>query len=417
MPLRIVVGLGWGDEGKGKVVDHLAAGSLAVARFSGGANAGHTVKVDGGTIVLHQVPSGMLRSGTAGFVGSGCVVDPVAMLEETRALASSGYPVGDRLRVACSAHLVHPAYKLVEEEEERARGSSAIGTTGRGIGPAYVRKFARRGIRLEDALDRHVIASMSDAILEGTAVPAGRGEALGAASEAFVDAACELSARAADIGRLVDAILEGGGDVIAEGAQGTLLDPDHGTYPYVTSGSCTASSAFQSLGIGPRPAEVAGVMKAYSTRVGGGPFPTELSCSTGEELRRKGNEYGATTGRPRRCGWLDAVLMRYSVAVNGCSWIALTLLDVLGGFPSIEVCTAYEGDLHRDLRVGRGLERCRPVYTPLPGWSADIRGERCWDALPREARRYVEFLESCCGAPVRMISTGPHRDDVIRRTP
>ncbi len=415
MPLRIVVGLGWGDEGKGKVVDHLAPGSGAVARFSGGANAGHTVKTDGGSVVLHQVPSGMLRQGIAGFIGAGCVVDPVAMLSEIEALSGAGYPVRDRLRVSGSAHLVHPVYRLVEVEEELRRGSRAIGTTGRGIGPAYVRKFGRTGIRLEDAADRSALESMSDDLLDEAAGMPGSGPDLAHQAAEFVDAAFDLSGLASDVGSAIRGMLADGVCVIAEGAQGTLLDPDHGTYPFVTSGSCTAASAFQSLGLGPGAALVTGVMKAYSTRVGAGPFPTELDDPTGEELRRKGREYGATTGRPRRCGWLDAVLMRYSVALNGCSEIALTLLDVLGGFSEIRVCTSYEGLPVGRPVFGRGLSACRPVYETLPGFPEDISGERSWSALPPHARRYVEFVERFCGAPVRLVSTGPHRDDVIRR--
>lgn len=415
MPLRIIVGLGWGDEGKGKVVDHLASDADAVARFSGGANAGHTVKVGETSVVLHQVPTGMLRPGTAGFVGSGCVVDPVAMLDEIGTLASIGCPVGDRLHIAYSAHLVHPAYKLMDEAEERHRGSGAIGTTGRGIGPAYVRKFARRGIRLEDASDRASLEAVSRAVASEVEPIADTGTHIPELSDRFVDAAVELHARASDVGLLIASILDEGGTVIAEGAQGTLLDPDHGTYPFVTSGSCTSSSAFQSLGIGPVCAEVAGVVKAYSTRVGAGPFPTELFDETGERLRSRGREYGATTGRPRRCGWLDAYLMRYSVRVNGCSWIALTLIDVLGGLPELRVCTGYEGIPDGEVRMGRGLSGCIPVYRSLPGWAEDIAGERSWDSLPAAARGYVEFVERFCGAPVRLISTGPDRNDVIAR--
>lgn len=415
MPLRIIVGLGWGDEGKGKIVDHLASDADAVARFSGGANAGHTVKAGETTVVLHQVPSGMLRPGTAGFVGSGCVVDPVAMLEEIGTLSSIGCPVDDRLHVAHSAHLVHPAYRLIDESEERRRGAGAIGTTGRGIGPAYVRKFARRGIRLEDASDRASLEAASRAAAAEAEAVLDSAPPLAELSERFIDAAVELHAMASDVGLLIGSILDEGGTVIAEGAQGTLLDPDHGTYPFVTSGSCTAPYAFQSLGIGPLCAEVAGVVKAYSTRVGAGPFPTELSDETGERLRIRGNEYGATTGRPRRCGWLDAFLMRYSVRVNGCSWIALTLLDVLGGLPELKVCTGYEGIPDGEVRMGRGLAQCRPVYRTLPGWTGDIAGERSWDALPAAARDYVEFVERFCRAPVRLISTGPDRDDVIVR--
>jgi adenylosuccinate synthase len=412
----IVVGLGWGDEGKGKIVDLLASGAGLVARFSGGANAGHTVTAGGRTLVLHQIPSGILHPSVTGLIGSGCVVDPAALLEEYTALEALGISPEGRLLVSPRAHLVHPAYRIFEELEERARGDGAIGTTGRGIGPAYARKYARTGIRLEDARDG-MLATLSAEVSSDAeaALGAPLPEDVRERTKGFEEASARLCGLCGDVAGTVAEALGRGRTVLAEGAQGTLLDPDHGTYPYVTSGPCVAPNAFVSLGIGLRPASVLGVMKAYSTRVGAGPFPTELDDETGERLRVRGREYGSTTGRPRRCGWLDAVLMRYSVAVNGCTSLALTLLDVLGGFPQIRVCTAYADGAHLPPPLGRGLARCVPVYQTLPGWSADISGERRWEALPPEARRYVEFLESFCGAPVELVSTGPAREDVIRR--
>ncbi len=418
MPLVTVVGLGWGDEGKGKVVDLLAGGASAVARFSGGANAGHTVRFQGRPVVLHQVPTGLLHDGVKGLVGPGCVADPAAMLDEIDALSRMGVPLEGRLSVSPGVHLVHPAYRLLEAAEERARGAAAIGTTGRGIGPAYTRKFARTGMRLADTFDPGRLEALSEAVIRE--VPGLDGDAaadLESQSGRFLEASMRLSGLCGDVPGIIRDVLGRDGTVIAEGAQGTLLDPDHGTYPFVTSGSCTASAAFTGLGIAPRATEVVGIMKAYSTRVGSGPFPSELADATGEHLRTRGNEYGATTGRPRRCGWLDLVLMRYSVLLNGVSWIALTLLDVLGGLPVIRVATSWEGAGGTDpLSCVIGLDRVRPVYETLPGWSGDIRGERAWESLPAEARRFVEFVETACGAPVRLISTGPSREDVIWRT-
>jgi adenylosuccinate synthase len=412
--LDIVVGLGWGDEGKGRIVDLLGEGAAAVARFSGGANAGHTVVIEGQTTILHQVPTGLLRPGILGLVGAGCVVDPKAFCDEMEALPD---PEGaySRLFISTKAHLVHPAFKVMDSSEEKARGSSAIGTTGFGIGPAYVRKYERRGIRLEDALDPAGLAALSGEVLadclQGGAPPGIEDQV-----DAFEKAAARLAERAADVGDIIRSITARGETVLAEGAQGTLIDPDHGTYPFVTCGSCVSSSACVSLGVGPSLAgRVVGVMKAYSTRVGAGPFPTEITGPVGDHIRERGHEYGRATGRPRRCGWFDAVLSAYSASLNGCTEVVVTLLDVLDDMDEISVCTSYEGAPGRFVPGGRALGACRPVYETLPGWKTDIRGERRWESLPQKARHYIEFLERLTRVPVTMISTGPERSDLIRK--
>lgn len=422
MPVRIVVGLQWGDEGKGKMVDHLADGASAVARFSGGSNAGHTVQTPFGRYALHMLPSGVLRQGVAGMIGSACVVDPAALLKEISDLEATGIPVGDRLLVSGKVHLVHPAARVLEARSESS-GDCRIGTTGRGIGPTYVQKFMRRGIRLEDiSLPGQFATSSREKTAECVAAQglnSAERETLAVETEAFIKASLAMARYTGDVSYAISRILEEGQVVIAEGAQGTLLDPDHGTYPFVTCGQCVSGAACTSLGFGPRQVgEVVGVLKAYSTRVGEGPFPTEQINEIGERIRKAGNEYGTTTGRPRRCGWLDGVLARYAARLNGCDWITLTLLDVLSGFDEIKVCTRYELDPEQDLALfetGARLGFHIPVYETLPGWREDIRGETRWESLPENARRYVHALEKLSGVPIRAVSTGPDRDHLIRR--
>ena len=423
MPFTVLSGLQWGDEGKGKMIDVLAADADAVARFSGGANAGHTVRIDGRSFVLHQLPTGLLREGVAGMIGSACVVDPVALMRELGELAENGMAVGERLRISGKVHLVHPAYRLLERSEEVSRGRGAIGTTGRAIGPTYAAKFGRRGLRLEDAACSGDFKDMAAEIARRTAEELGLSDSdrsrLMDETEEFVSLSGELVSLAGDVSLAANGILDRGGLLFAEGAQGSMLDPDHGTYPYVTCGSCVSGAACVSLGVGPgRVDEVVGVAKAYSTRVGAGPFPTEQEGEIGELIRERGNEYGATTGRPRRCGWLDGVLLRYTARINGCSWIALTLLDVFSDFDSLQVCRRYELDPEVDAPIfetGRRLGRHTPVFETLPGWSGDISGETDWSRLPEEARGYVEYVEKLVGVPVRAVSTGPGRRDMIWR--
>ncbi len=422
MPVRIIVGLQWGDEGKGKMVDRLAEDASAVARFSGGANAGHTVKTPAGTFALHQLPSGVLREGMLGVIGAGCVVDPGALLEEIGTLEKAGILLGDRLIVSGKAHLVHPAAKVVEALAERD-AAGRIGTTGRGIGPTYADKFSRRGIRLEDISMPGRFAEASERRTERCILESGLdgsdASELRERTDAFVRDALALARYAGDASYALSKILEENGTVIAEGAQGALLDPDHGTYPYVTCGQCVSGAACTSLGFGPgKVDQVAGVLKAYCSRVGEGPFPTEQANPVGDRIREAGNEYGTTTGRPRRCGWLDGVLARYAVRLNGCDWIAITLLDVLSGFESLKICTRYELDPEQDLALfetGARLAFHVPVYESLPGWKEDIQGETRWESLPENARNYVLAVEKLAGVPVRAVSTGPERSHLIVR--
>ncbi len=423
MPFTILTGLQWGDEGKGKMIDVLAADADAVARFSGGANAGHTVTIGGSSFVLHQLPTGLLREGVAGMIGSSCVVDPVALMRELGELEGMGMPVGERLRISGKVHLVHPAYRLLESREEAARGDAAIGTTGRAIGPTYAAKFGRRGLRLEDAAHVSGFEEMAFGSARGTAdrldLDDERRCRLMDDTGEFVSLSSDLVSLSGDVSLAANGILDRDGMLFGEGAQGSMLDPDHGTYPYVTCGSCVSGAACLSLGVGPgRVDEVVGVAKAYSTRVGSGPFPTELEGQTGDSIRERGHEYGATTGRPRRCGWLDGVLLRYTTRLNGCSWIALTLLDVLSGMEDLKVCRRYELDPEVEAPIfetGRRLDCHTPVYETLPGWSEDISGETEWSRLPPEARGYVEYVEKLVGVPVRAVSTGPGRGQIIWR--
>ncbi len=423
MPATILTGLQWGDEGKGKMVDHLSGTADAVARFSGGANAGHTVVTGGRKIALHQLPSGLIHPDTLGIIGAGCVLDPVALKDEIETLETSGILISDRLAISGKVHLVHPAGKYFEKNDEGERGVSAIGTTCRGIGPTYVRKYMRKGIRLEDAAMPDIFLEKSARITEDCLKTLDLSEdeirSLHSEEELFNSISLKLVEYAEDVSLLLARILDNDGSIIAEGAQGSLLDPDHGTYPFVTCGSCVAGAACSSLGIGPvRIDEVVGVMKAYSTRVGNGPFPTELTGTLGERIREQGNEYGATTGRPRRCGWFDAVLTNYTARINGCTWTALTLLDVLSGLPEIKVCKKYELDPETDLTLfetGARLGNHTPIYETLPGWEEDISGERDWEALPENAKRYVLYIEQLIEVPIRAISTGPAREDLIWR--
>lgn len=422
--MTVVTGLQWGDEGKGKMVDHLAESALAVARFSGGANAGHTVVADGRKIVLHQIPCGVIRPGVIGIIGASCVVDPVSLISEIEVTEKAGIFIGGRLAISGKAHLVHPGYKYFEAAEEETRDADAVGTTGRGIGPTYARKFMRKGIRLEDACLPALIAEKAESVekecIDVLKLSSDDEKKLREETRQFIDASVELVEYAGDISLIIQKLLDNGETLIAEGAQGSLLDPDHGTYPYVTCGSCIAGAAGTSLGFGPtHVSEVVGILKAYTTRVGNGPFPTELADSIGEQIRERGNEYGATTGRPRRCGWFDGVLSRYTARINGSTWITLTLLDVLSGFEELKVCTRYELDPEIEVSIfetGARLEKHKAEYVALPGWQEDITGEQDWNSLPKNAREYVEFLENLVGVHIKAVSTGPDRKDVIWRS-
>ena len=417
MPVSIVVGLQWGDEGKGKMVDHLAEKAVAVARFTGGANAGHTVEAEGKRFALHLLPSGLVRRDVIGMIGSACVMDPVTILEEIKSLENNGISVEGRLKISGKINLTHPGYKYVEKQCETDLAGRKIGTTGRGIGPTYERKFRRNAIRLEDVFTMDTFKTLvdfhtDDAISSLNLSPE---EVVNLNSDVaeFIEASIEVARYSDDVSLSISKVLKENGLVIAEGAQGSLLDPDHGSYPFVTCGQCVSGAACTSLGFGPTlVTDVIGILKAYTTRVGAGPFPTELDNEIGEKIRRAGNEFGTTTGRPRRCGWLDLMLAGYTARINGCTSITLTLLDVLSGFEELRICTGYQNSR---FTTGRSMNELVPVYETLSGWTEDIRGETKWENLPVAAREYVLTVERIVGVPVTSISTGPGRDDVIWR--
>ncbi len=417
MPVSIVVGLQWGDEGKGKMVDHLAGKASAVARFSGGANAGHTVEAEGKKFALHLLPCGLVRKGVIGMIGSACVMDPVTILEEIRLLEDSGITIQDRLMISGKINLTHPGYKFIEQQSETDLAAGKIGTTGRGIGPTYERKYRRNAIRLEDVFNTEAFTVLVDfhtkEAIDTLKLNATEIKNLHSDVKKFTEATQQVAKYSADISKEISKILLEGGLVIAEGAQGSLLDPDHGSYPFVTCGQCVSGAACTSLGFGPTKVdEVVGILKAYTTRVGAGPFPTELDNEIGEKIREAGHEFGTTTGRARRCGWLDGVLAAYSVRINGCTSVTLTLLDVLSGFDELKICTGYEEDI---FTTGRSMDKLIPVYKTLSGWSEDILGETQWDNLPEAAKVYVLTVEKILGVPISSISTGPGRDHVIWR--
>ncbi|MDX1545556.1 MAG: adenylosuccinate synthase [Rhodothermales bacterium] len=428
--VTVVIGSQWGDEGKGKVVDLLSEEVDVVARYQGGANAGHTICWDDQTFVLHLVPSGIFHEGTTCVIGNGVVIDPVALMEEIRTIHELGYGVGGRLFISHNAHLIMPYHKAIEEARERARDAGAIGTTGRGIGPAYVDKFARTGIRVVDLLDRDVLRrKLTDAIEEKNAilksVYGADGLDVDQIVEEYVEFDQQIDPYVTDTSAYLNGALAEGKHVLAEGAQGSLLDVDFGTYPFVTSSHPTAGGACTGLGIPPTAINrVIGIVKAYCTRVGNGPFPTELDDATGERLRTAGHEFGATTGRPRRCGWLDLVALRYTSAINGFTELAITKLDVLSGISTLRAATGY--------RVGRGpkaketarfpaevqtLEKVEPVYETLDGWHEDITGTQRFGDLPESAQRYLQFVADHVGVGISMISTGPKRSQTIGAAP
>lgn len=425
MPAIIVVGAQWGDEGKGRVVDWLAGDVQIVARFNGGDNAGHTIMAQGHTLKLHLVPSGILYPDVLCLIGAGVVVNPRRLVEEMDTLTALGLDVSPaRLKVSAAAHVILPTHLVLDGAREEARGESAIGTTRRGIGPVYADKAARVNLRAGDMADPERFAEQ---VAEGVRAHDQRlAEKYGASTVSPEATAAEYCAYAqrlkpylADGSALVGEALAAGKTILCEGAQGLLLDLDHGTYPYVTSSSCVAGGALTGLGFGPRHvSRVVGVAKAYTTRVGAGPFPTELLDETGERIRQIGGEYGTTTGRPRRCGWLDAAILRYAVRVNGLSELALTKLDVLSGLERIKVAVAYErggertGYFPAEFGVG-ALAEWQPVYEELPGWQEDISGARSREELPPAARAYVAKVEEWAGVPVTFIGVGPEREQVI----
>ncbi len=423
MPNVVVVGAQWGDEGKGKIVDLLTQDADVVVRFQGGNNAGHTLVVGGEKTVLHLIPAGILHPGKRGVIGNGVVADPEVLVTEIDRLKAKGALQDDgQLVVSLDAHVIMPWHKAIDVAREKSMGEGKIGTTGRGIGPTYEDKVARRGLRVRDLVDEARLArKVKDRL------PSAREELrrLGAEPEldeaAIVRRYAELGRRVAryatDVSLWLHRALRGGKSLLFEGAQGTMLDVDHGTYPFVTSSNTVAGNAVVGCGLGPTAVDyVLGISKAYSTRVGGGPYPSELKDETGERLRKIGGEYGATTGRPRRTGWLDALALRFAARVNGLHGIAMTKLDVLTGFEKVKIAVGYRlygkvlDEMPSDPEV---LERCEAVYEELPGWSEKVEGLRTWNDLPPRARAYVKRVEDLVGVKVIGVSVGADRGETI----
>ena len=418
----VVLGAQWGDEGKGKIVDVLSERFAAVARYAGGHNAGHTVIHGDQKFVLQLIPCGVLRPGCRGVIGNGVVLDPIAFLKEVAKLRSLGVGVDSQLSVSNRAQVILPYHRMIELAAESAPGRQKIGTTSRGIGPAYEDKMSRSGLRIVDLLRPELLKSHIEAACaeKNSIVRALFGAApLDPAKiyDEYAAAADQVRPFVTDTGRLLHKIIAQGGSVMFEGAQGTMLDIDHGTYPFVTSSSATAGGAATGTGVGPTAiGTVISVTKAYVTRVGEGPFPTEIHEAIGDHLRARGNEYGAVTGRPRRCGWLDIPLLRYSNRVNGAEWLVITKMDVLDELEEIPVCIGYEidGKVTDEIPADVfGLERIKPVYTTLKGWRSSTEGITDFDKLPPAAQEYLRFQERESGAKIGMVSTGPDRNQTM----
>lgn len=418
----IVIGTQWGDEGKGKVVDLLMERAAAVVRFQGGHNAGHTLVIDGKQTILHLIPSGVLREDVQCIIGNGVVLSPGAFLEELRMLEQRGIPARQRLHISPACPLILPYHIALDQARERTRGKQAIGTTGRGIGPAYEDKVSRRGLRLGDLLDTEGFAEKLREVVDYhnfALVHYFKREAIDYRSvlDETLNQAEEITPLIKDVPGLLHTLGREGKNLLFEGAQGSLLDIDHGTYPFVTSSTTTAGGAASGSGVGPRDLDyVLGIVKAYTTRVGAGPFPTELFDADGAHLGEKGREFGATTGRKRRCGWLDMVALGRSFDINSVSGICITKLDVLDGLQTIRICTGYELDGQRlatPPTTADALGRCRPSYLELPGWETSTVGVRSYSALPENACSYLAKIGELSGLPIDLISTGPDRADII----
>ncbi len=418
----IVIGTQWGDEGKGKVVDLLTERAVAVTRFQGGHNAGHTLVIGGQKHVLSLIPSGILREGTRCYIGNGVVLSLEALLSESRTLIGRGVPVFERLRISPACPLILPSHVRLDRAREQARGDQKIGTTGRGIGPAYEDKVARRALRVADLFRPARFADKLAEVLDyhnfmlqklHNEQPVDTGATL----EALLAQAEQVKPLVVDVTRELAGLRAAGANVLFEGAQGALLDVDHGTYPYVTSSNTTGGGASTGTGLGPRAFDaVLGIVKAYTTRVGAGPFPTELFDATGEHLSRVGHEFGSVTGRPRRCGWFDAVALRRAVINSSVSGLCVTKLDVLDGLETLRICTGYRvgGEVLEDPPMFvDDFSQVEPVYEEMPGWSQSTVGLTQLEQLPANARAYLERLESLVGVPVQIISTGPDRDETI----
>ena len=418
--LDVVLGLQWGDEGKGKVVDVLTPDYKVIARFQGGPNAGHSLKFDGDGFVLHTVPSGIFRKDSMNIIGNGVVVDPVILVDEIRAIEAKTGPITGKLQISKRAQLILPTHRMLDAASEAAKGKSKIGSTLKGIGPTYMDKTGRNGLRIGDMLSpefRQRYEALKQKHLGMLAQYDFKFE-IAEYEQKWLAATEELRRfEFIDSEIVVNRYLDSGVSILAEGAQGSMLDIDFGTYPFVTSSNTMAAGVCTGLGIAPsRVGKVIGIFKAYCTRVGSGPFPTELSDATGEELRKTGNEYGATTGRPRRCGWLDMVALKYAVMMSGVTELIMMKADVLNSFKTIKVATAYniggEEVDHFPFECGEDLT---PVYREFKGWDCDIRGVRSYEDFPDELKDYISFIEKETGCPVKIISTGPDRSEIVIR--
>lgn len=424
MPSIIVVGLQWGDEGKGKIVDVLSEKADVVARFQGGHNAGHTVVINNEKFILHVIPSGILYKGKKCLIGNGVVIDPASLVKEIEGLRKRNVQIdGSNLLISKHAHVIMPYHVAIDQESEKLKGSKSIGTTGRGIGPAYCDKIGRAGIRISDLYQGDLFRSkLKSNLLHINFLLENMYKAKGFNPDEifkeYSEYAEKLKEHIADTDVIINDAIKSNKNILLEGAQGTLLDIDHGTYPYVTSSNSTAGGACTGLGIGPtKITGVLGVIKAYTTRVGGGPFPTEIHDSLGEIIREKGGEYGATTGRPRRCGWLDMVILRHSVRVNGLTGVAITKLDILDGLENLKICTSYKynekiyNEFPKEINI---FSECEPVYEDVKGWKQSTAGITEYRKLPEEAKIYIEKIQEMLGVEVQLISTGQRRDELIK---
>ena len=420
----VVIGSQWGDEGKGKIVDWLTDHAQGVVRFQGGHNAGHTLVIRGKKTILRLIPSGILRENVSCYIGNGVVISPDALLREIGELEAAGVDVRSRLRISDACPLILPHHVALDQAREAAKGAGKIGTTGRGIGPAYEDKVARRAIRMQDLLHRERFAAKLGEVLDyHNFILKHYFHAPIVDFQSTLDSTLALADRiapmVADVPRLLYEAQRAGNNLLFEGAQGTLLDVDHGTYPYVTSSNCVAGAACAGAGIGPHLLHyVLGITKAYTTRVGSGPFPTELEDEIGKHLATRGNEFGSVTGRPRRCGWFDAAALKRSIQINGISGLCVTKLDVLDGVETLQLGIAYEFNGERSDILPAGAEQladCEPVYEEIEGWSESTIGLTRYDELPAAARRYLQRIEEICEVPVALISTGAERDQTIVR--
>lgn len=418
----VVIGTQWGDEGKGKIVDLLTEQASAVVRFQGGHNAGHTLVIGDEKTVLHLIPSGILRDGVTCLIGNGVVLSPEALLKEIAELEGRGVPVRERLRLSPASPLILPFHIALDQAREKARGAAKIGTTGRGIGPAYEDKVARRGMRVGDLLDKERFAAKLKEVMEYHNFVLENYYKVESVSyqetyDSVMKMAEEIKPMIADVTALLHEYRKNGDNILFEGAQGALLDIDLGTYPYVTSSNTTAGGTATGSGVGPLYLDyIMGITKAYTTRVGSGPFPTELFCDVGAGLAERGHEFGSTTGRPRRCGWFDAVSLKHSIQINSISGICLTKLDVLDGMETINICVKYvdsEGNEVPTPYDSADYEAITPIYEEMPGWTESTVGARSMDVLPANALAYIKRLEELTGAPIDIVSTGPDRDETI----